>query len=139
MARAFDGSNDYIDVAATAAVNVNNNDFTVAIWLKSSTAPSSNDRLLSKGTTSGGTGGGVRYEVILEVDGGSSSLDFTIDDNSTKTNISYGTVTDLSDGNWHLWIFERDAGLIPRYSRMVTQSERRAPITREILTTAIRF
>lgn len=106
MARSFDGSADYLDIAHEAAVDVGTSDFTVGLWLKSSTAPTDGDRLVSKGTSSGGIGAGVRYEVFRS--GGNFA--FAIDDNTTKRQVNHTSLTDLSDGNWHLWMFERDSG-----------------------------
>jgi len=106
MARLFDGSSDYLDIADSAALDVGAGDFTIVLVLKSSTVPAIEDRLFSKGNTSGGTGNGVRYEVTRD----GSNLTFVVDDNVTKSFCDYGTLTDLSDGNHHMWFFERDSG-----------------------------
>lgn len=112
MGRTFDGTADYLESASAAALDVGAADFTVLLWMKSSTTPGSDDTLFNKGTSSGGSQSnpGVRYEATYSVAGPPGNLQFTIDDNVTKEQASYNGASELTDGLWHLWLFERDYG-----------------------------
>lgn len=84
-------------------------DFTVGIWLRSDVEADVGARIFSKGNAFGAPGNGRRFEVFWIT--ATDSWEFTVDDDSTKTNIvSDSGLSQVFDGKWHLWIFERDFG-----------------------------
>lgn len=108
MARNFDGVDDFLEISDNAAIDVNNADFTAAIWTRTSSTPGANDALLCKGNSSGAPANGVRYEMLFE---GSTKLDFVVDDNINKSTAVFIFSGEFTDNIWHLWLFERDAGV----------------------------
>ena len=97
-AYAFDGIDDYIEVASFAIIATRSS-FTIAAWFKTSSSASqviygeSEDK-------------GVEDFVLLEKHGGGSvRLDLRFDDNST---FDLGASTTLEDGNWHHVAATRD-------------------------------
>ena len=99
MAYTFDGADDYISWANHANYNPGTGDFTIVFWYKSSTVPTEDDRIFAKGAAK-------RYEIAFDHD----SLIFSIDDDVDKTDPSVGYPAELTDGVWHCYMFERDAG-----------------------------
>lgn len=112
MGRTFDGAADYLESASSAAVNVGAGDFTIMLWLKNTTLPDDAARLFNKGTSSGGSQSnpGVRYECYFATSPTPDDVVFSIDDNVDKREVALDIPGELTDGVWHLWIFERDAG-----------------------------
>lgn len=106
MARLFDGDNDVLETTATTsdAVDLGTSDFSITFQYKNNIAFTNGDRFFCKGTSSGGTGGGVRYEAFYN----SGSISFTVDDNSTKSEAVSTAPSEFTDGSWHSMIFERD-------------------------------
>jgi len=104
----FDGDNDYVEISHDPSIDFGDGSFTILLWVKgSSNDMDYEDRLFCKGTTSGGCGGGKRYEVSFTAPS-SSWIVFTIDDNVTKSYIQRSNSPYL-DNNWHQAVFLRDA------------------------------
>ena len=100
MAYIADGTGDFIAFADNAVTRVDNGDFTVAIWAKASSDPGGGGETLLFNK-----GGDLRYEVSTFA----GNLSFVVDDDVNKTDLR-PAFSELIDGVWHLYIFERDAG-----------------------------
>ncbi len=99
MAYTFDGTDDYISWTNHANYNPGTGDFTIAFWYKSSTQPTEDDRIFAKGADK-------RYEVLFD----DANLVFSIDDDVDKTDPRVAYPAEITDGVWHCYVFERDAG-----------------------------
>jgi hypothetical protein len=106
-ALSFDGVDDYLAVPNSGSIDFGDENFTISFWIKGIDAEVPNQkRLLEKGTSSGGCGGGKRYEIYAN---GDSDFRFTIDDDITKTEKNFSQ-SNLLNGTWQYATFIRDAG-----------------------------
>jgi len=101
----LDGSTDRGEVSNATEINTDNADFTFFIWHKSSNTATDDDRMFSKGSSSANAATGSRYSFFFF----NNTLEFDIDDGSTKTTVAYGEA-EHDNGLWNLFIIERDAG-----------------------------
>lgn len=108
-------SSEYHSYASSSANNVGSGDFTICAWIYIDT-DTANQRFFCKGNSSGGTGGGVRYEVHTRAVG--PNFEFVIDDNTTKVAALW---TGSTTGTWYPMIFERDSGTDLRIFEGATQ------------------
>lgn len=95
----FDGSDDYLEAEAEASLEVGTGDFTIELWLKTSTA-TANEDVINKGAVSV-----VGYKVETAADG---TITATIRDSGGEVSVS--SASGFNDDEWHhvAIVFDRD-------------------------------
>ena len=92
MAIGFDGTDDYLAYADNSAINPGSGAFTLLCRAFFETNATGLHYLIVKGNSSGGTGGGKRYQLYQNSGGGVNDLRFEIDDTTPKNEIQ-GSIT----------------------------------------------
>lgn len=95
----FDGTDDYISIPNDATLNFGSGNFSINVWIRSPSEPSSDSRIINKGNSTSGSncGDGKRYEIYTK-----SGINFVVDDDSTKTNEQWNPTSGLWDDDWHM-------------------------------------
>lgn len=102
----FDGTDDYVSVPHDASIEFADEDFTLELWIKADENDfGAQDTLFCKGST-GAPGSGKRYEAYAHP--GEDYLLFAIDDDVTKSTVTYNDLTNWADNTWHYLVFRRN-------------------------------
>ena len=106
MARQFDTAvtGESYEYADHAAIKSGAGSFSVFLRLYIDAINGGVNYVFNKGNSSGAPHGGIRYEFVFT----SAKIDFTIDDNTTKSSASW--VTTPTTGAWLNFVCVRDAG-----------------------------
>ena len=96
MAVGFDGVDDYLAYPDNAAINPGSGAFTLLCRAWFEADATGTHLLIVKGNSSGGTGGGKRYQLFQRDVGGLNDVRFEVDDATPKNEIT-GSIT---QGQW---------------------------------------
>ena len=102
MARAFDGVDQFLEVADDPIVDVGAADFSISLWQRSTAEPADAAAIFGKRL------GGPRFEARWRAT--QNEIRFRINDGGGNDNVDYNG-TEIFDGAWHHWLFEREAGV----------------------------
>ncbi len=94
----FDGTDDYVEVSSSSALNFGTGDFTISLWLKSSLT--SDGMLVEKIWDSQSTLGGNGWAIQLQASG---RFKFSISDTYEETPTVFQSIdgNTWNDGEWH--------------------------------------
>jgi hypothetical protein len=106
----FDGVNDYVFVPHSASLNFGTGPFTISLWVKYPSNPSSDYDILRKGCTTNSPPSPANYKMEVVSNKLSANLHQDgIGDVVVTSAVSYG------DDNWHFMVFQREAQTMRLY------------------------